>query len=216
MLTRLRFLRMWVVVLVVVGASASPSLTRAQNEQIQANFKGAVGVGLVGAELGAVIPALAGMDATWPYLVFPAIGAAGGAVAGYFLLDNADRVDLSIAALTAGIGLIIPTLIATLQLTAYDDGVEDEEPPPGTYVRRGAGAERPERPSNASRSHRRTVDARQAALGRIRRRLAAGPGMVRVSDGRLALAAPGVSLLPGTGTGNAVSGLSVALMSGQF
>ena len=40
--------------------------------------------GLIGAELGFVMPALAGARVRWPYIVFPLIGAGGGAVAGIF------------------------------------------------------------------------------------------------------------------------------------
>jgi len=211
-----------VLALVLVQAAASPSLVHAQDETIQANFKGAVGVGLIGAELGAVIPALAGVDATWAYLVFPAVGAAGGAVAGYFLLDNADRVDLSIAALTAGMGLVIPALIATLQLTAYDDGDEvDEAPPPGTFVHgpdEAEGGGLGQQAQHASQARRlATRDShRQQTLRRARKQLAAGTGMVRLSDGRLALAAPGFALLPSTNGNSAISGVAVSLMSGHF
>jgi hypothetical protein len=155
---------------------------------------------LVGAELGAVIPALVGVEATWAYIVFPVVGAAGGGLGGYFLLDKADHVELSVVALTAGMALVLPALIATLQLTSYDE--PDQAPAPGTFVRRAT--------PPAARSSR--VLAQQKA----RRQLAAGPGMLRVSEGKLALAAPGLALLPGARGSSSISGVSLALMSGQF
>jgi hypothetical protein len=195
MLLRLRFC---VVALVLAGVfgSVGPAVgvAHAQNNQVEADFKGAVGLGLVGAELGAVIPAIAGLDATWAYIVFPVVGAAGGGIAGYFALDRTDKVELSVVALTAGMALILPALIATLQLTSYDD--DDQPPPaPGTFARH--------LPNEKQRL-------------RVQKQLAAGPGMLRMSEGRLALQAPGLALLPGARGESPVSGVNVALMSGRF
>jgi hypothetical protein len=185
-------IRFCAIALVILGCLGPASFTQAQDKQVEADFKGAVGLGLVGAELGAVIPALVGVEATWAYIVFPVVGAAGGALGGYFALDNADKPELSVIALTAGMALILPALIATLQLTAYD---EDDQPPPapGTFAR-----------------------ARTRPAERARKQLAAGPGMVRMSEGKLALSAPGLALVPGARGDNAIAGLNVSLMSGQF
>lgn len=191
MLLRLRFCA---VALVLAGLFASVSVVNvahAQNNQIEADFKGAVGLGLVGAELGAVIPAIAGIDATWAYLVFPVVGAAGGGLAGYFAIDRADKVELSVVALTAGMALILPALIATLQLTSYDDD-DQAQPAPGTFARQ------------------------EKQRRRVQKQLAAGPGMLRVSEGRLALQAPGLALVPSARSESLVSGLNVSLMSGRF
>jgi hypothetical protein len=135
---------------------------------------------------------LVGVEATWAYIVFPVVGAAGGGLGGYFALDNAGQVELSVVALTAGMALILPALIATLQLTSYD---EDDQPPaaPGTFAR-----------------------AKTRTEPRARRQLAAGPGLVRMAEGRLALSAPGLALVPGSRGDNAISGFHVALMSGRF
>ena len=59
-------------------------------DPLTADFKGMIGLGLIGAELGFVVPALAGARDTWVYIVFPVLGAGGGAVAGYFLLEQGD------------------------------------------------------------------------------------------------------------------------------
>jgi hypothetical protein len=147
------------------------------------------------------------MEATWGYIVFPAVGAAGGAVAGYFLLDRNDKVGLSVAALTAGMGLIVPALIATLQLTTYsgpDDQIEAAPGTAGTMVQRGRTT-----PRSAAAE-------RLAAERRVRRQLAAGSGMLRLSEGKLDLAAPGFALVPGTQGARGIAGVSLALLSGQF
>jgi uncharacterized membrane protein YuzA (DUF378 family) len=183
--------------IVVLGLCGSAQLAHAQETQIETDFKGAVGLGLVGAEIGAVVPALIGIEATWAYIVFPVVGAAGGGLLGYFTLDQMDKPELSVVALTAGMTLILPALIATLQLTSYSE--EDQaQPAPGTFVKRERGS------------------SRELAGRRARRQLAAGPGMLRLSEGRVALAAPGLGLVPGGRGDSPVTGVNVALMSGQF
>jgi hypothetical protein len=180
----------WVsIALVTLGLLCCCSTrSHAQDRQpVPADFKGAVGLGLVGAELGAVIPALAVVDASWAYIVFPVVGAAGGAVGGYFAIDHADHAQLSVAALALGMALVIPALVITLSLTAYDPGGDTDNGEARNKLRR----------------------ARQLA--------AAGPGMLRVSEGELALAAPGIALVPGRPTEPwRVSGVSLSLFSGQF
>ena len=102
---------------------------------LKADFKGMVGLGLVGAELGFVVPALAGARDAWVYIVFPVLGAGGGAVAGYFLLEKGDgHPELAVAALTVGMALVIPALVVTLAATAY----EPESEQPRSAVRRQA------------------------------------------------------------------------------
>jgi uncharacterized membrane protein YuzA (DUF378 family) len=196
-------LRLCALAFVILASFGSTSLAHAQDSRVEADFKGAVGLGLVGAELGAVIPAIAGVQATWAYIVFPVVGAAGGGLAGYFALDRTDKVELSVVALTAGMALVLPALIATLQLTSYDDD-DQAQPAPGTF------ASGPKHQASTSESPA------LRAQRRLRRQLAAGPGMLRMSEGRLALAAPGLALLPGMRGESVVSGVNVALMSGQF
>jgi hypothetical protein len=120
--------RLGVIIAVVCGVvfSTSPSHSFAQSnrdeqpESIDADPKGKVGLGLLGAELGVAIPAIIGMDAWWAYVVFPVVGAAGGAIAGHFLVDEKDKAELSVVLLTAGMTLVIPTLVLAAAATAYD------------------------------------------------------------------------------------------------
>lgn len=92
--------------------------------EVEANYKGAIGLGLVGAELGFVIPAVSGLDDTWALVTFPVLGAAGGGVAGYYLLDQAGHVELSVASLAVGMALIIPSMVLTLTALSYDPADE--------------------------------------------------------------------------------------------
>lgn len=92
-----------------------------EGKSIPPDFKGMIGLGLIGAELGFVIPAVAGLHETWAFIVFPIVGAAGGATAGYFLLEKGEgHPELAVASLTAGMALAIPALIVTLSATSYE------------------------------------------------------------------------------------------------
>lgn len=195
-------LRLFAVAVVCSGLVVASGRAHAQSAeipQVEAGFKGTVGLGLVGAELGAVIPALAGLDSTWAYVVFPVVGAAGGAVAGYFVLDKPDHVEASVVALTAGMALVIPALVATLALTAYSPGDDQGESAGSVQLRPGQA------------QTRRSLASEERA--RMRRRASAGAGLLRLSEGELALSAPGVAVIPGP---RSVSGMSLALLSGQF
>jgi hypothetical protein len=202
---RSRWLQFIGVAMVSLAVMALPAVSgaRAQGKKVEADYKGAVGLGLVGAELGAVIPALAGVDATWAYIVFPAVGAAGGAVAGYFAIDNAGHAELSVAALTVGMALVIPALVVTLWATAYDP---DDSP---NATRSGG-------PGLASRGH--LPRPRLSAQAQRRVSLAsAGAGMLRLADGELALATPGLALVPSVQRGEMrLAGVNVSLLSGRF
>jgi hypothetical protein len=128
---RSSFVAVVVVVALAVAALGAPARARAQAEEestrmpvtspVKADIKGMVGLGLIGAELGFVLPAVAGLHETWAFIVFPIAGAAGGAVGGYFLLEKGDgHPELAVGALTAGMALFIPALIVTLSATAYE------------------------------------------------------------------------------------------------
>jgi hypothetical protein len=204
-----RWLRLIGVAVVCLGFASLPAISRAQSTPAQvgtpvsASGKGAIGLGLVGAELGAVIPALAGVDATWAYIVFPVVGAAGGAVAGYFAIDKPDHAELSVVALTVGMTLIIPALVITLSETAYD-AESDTAAMPRTLASTRAVQPR--------RQHVISPEARARAA-----RAAAGSGLLRLADGELALAAPGFAILPSVQRGDTrLAGVSLSLLSGRF
>jgi hypothetical protein len=111
------------VVMSVFASSALSSEVHAQSDvptPVDANPKGKIGFGLIGAELGVAVPAIIGVDAWWPYLVFPIVGAAGGAVLGHFWIDNGDHAELSVVFLTAGMTLVIPTIVLAAAATAYE------------------------------------------------------------------------------------------------
>jgi hypothetical protein len=123
----LQIARVFALLSVLAGVAATvPSVAAAQAAEegtnpVTADFKGMIGLGLIGAELGLVIPAVAGLQETWSLIVFPVAGAAGGAVAGYFLLEQGGgEPELAVASLMAGMALLIPAIVTTLAVTAYE------------------------------------------------------------------------------------------------
>jgi hypothetical protein len=115
------------VAAVALSLIAAPHTAHAQataddeDKTVPADFKGMIGLGLIGAELGFVIPALSGLHETWAFIVFPVAGAAGGAAAGYFLLEKGDgHPEIAVATMTAGMALVIPALLVTLSATQYE------------------------------------------------------------------------------------------------
>lgn len=120
-----------VMVASLLLAVSVPALAKAQDEGIVSSPKGTVGAGLLGAELGLALPAAFGMDAMWPYIVFPAVGAVGGATLGLLVIDK-DGTDpkIGVAVLAAGAVAAIPVLVLTLSATAYDpesDAMDDDD-----------------------------------------------------------------------------------------
>jgi hypothetical protein len=119
------------VVMSVFACSALSSSVHAQSDEptpVEASPKGKIGFGFLGAELGVAIPAIIGMNQWWAYVVFPVVGAAGGAVLGHLWIDNGNHAELSVVFLTAGMTLVIPTLVLAAAATAYDpeENLSDE------------------------------------------------------------------------------------------
>jgi len=128
---RLGFTAAMLAVLSVASVTYCPAKAEAQATptQVGSTFKGVIGLGMVGAEVGFIVPAVAGLNETWAFIVFPVIGAAGGAVGGYFALESGCAagqacVPISVAILSFAMAMVIPTMVITLAATAYDP--EDE------------------------------------------------------------------------------------------
>ncbi|MFW6050520.1 MAG: hypothetical protein ACODAU_05065 [Myxococcota bacterium] len=198
-------------VAVAVGAAVvGPRAAQAQAEatEIDATPKGTIGLGLIGAEVGFAVPALAGLDEWYWYVLFPAIGATGGALGGWYGIDEPGREKWAVAMLTTGMALAIPTMVLTLSMTAYDPEDEASTVEAEEVASRGSGARAAPRADRGGQAER------------LRR---AGPGLVRRSREGWLLGAPGVAmqavhtdkerLLLGTGRQTEVR---FALLTGVF
>ena len=204
---------------VALGAFA-PAGAAAQDpvgEQVTSSPKGLIGLGLIGAELGLVIPAAAGLDDTWALVTFPIVGAAGGAIAGHFLIDNNDKPKIGVAMLVTGLALVVPALVLTLSLTDYDPDDEDDGGSDGDVAEEVSDEEEgtvSEPPAE--------VETETAALHR-QRVARAGGGLLRVGEAGWLVGVPNVELVPTFSQeelslfgGNQRNELRLALFSGAF
>lgn len=106
--------------------TAAPARAQVMTQEVESGVKGTIGLGLIGAELGFAIPAIIGVDEVWPYIVFPSVGAAGGAVAGYFAIDANNENTAGVAVLAASLALVIPTVVLTVAALRYDPERDEE------------------------------------------------------------------------------------------
>lgn len=184
------------VVVVSTGLSAAfaaaPGAVSAQSSEptkIGASPKGTVGLGLVGAELGLVLPAAFGLTDLWATIVFPVVGAGGGAAAGYFLIDDGGQNDgaLGVAMMTTGLVLVIPSVVLAVSLGRYDP---DADMASAAQIRARMSPEQ-------------------------RARADAGPGLLRMSQQGVFVAPPAIEV----GRDAALGGgqrVRMAVLSGSF
>ena len=185
-----------------LNASARPAAAQvdpAAFERVESTPKGTIGLGLVGAELGLIIPSAAGLNDVWALTVFPVVGATGGALAGYFALDRPGREKGSVAVLVVGLAGVLPAILVTMK------GVRQErqdrwEPTQQIEIR--------------SEEEQRAFETAEA-----------GPGLLRKTRSGFAASMPGVSFSrrsPATAETEKLGGLRprtemrLSLVSGVF
>lgn len=105
-------------VLFVPQAAHAQDTTNA-DEKVSPTAKGVVGGAFLGAEVVMIPMAIAGVKPVWPYLVFGAVGAAGGGIGGYFVEQNVDDGRIPLYMLAGGLALVLPTVVLTLNATRY-------------------------------------------------------------------------------------------------
>ena len=224
-----------------LGAPRSAQAQTTQGTVVAPTGKGIAGCALLGAETVMLIEAAAGARPGWAYIVGGILGAGAGGVGGYFLEQAASGsgtlTGLSVGTLVLGLGLAIPTTIATLSATAYnpehDQPVEDNTPasgpldegtgtgtapttpPPATMPRTGGGASGTTTSDTlAPAGHRsRSIAAREVRP----------TGLLDVSGAGLSVAVPAVSAAPNYTAQEVrqygvtpVSELRVPILSGSF
>lgn len=109
----------------IVAAPAS-----AKAEEVQPTAKGIVGGAFLGGELVVFGEALFGVRSTAAYLVGAGVGAAGGAVGGYFVEQNVDDGRVPAYMLAGGLALLIPAVVVALDATRYmpTEGAREDKP----------------------------------------------------------------------------------------
>ena len=93
--------------------------------------KGVVGGSLAGADVVTIVESLAGVHAGWAYAVGAIVGAGGGGVGGYFIGNGSDDGKAPTYLLAAGMALIIPAIVLTLNGTRYipEEGATEDRAP---------------------------------------------------------------------------------------
>jgi hypothetical protein len=104
--------------------SAAAQTGPVAGNEVDPTAKGIIGCTLLGAEAALIVESLAGVRNGWALGLIPVATGIGGGIGGYFLEQNADA-EWSVAALVAGMALIIPTTIIVLKSTAYGSDIED-------------------------------------------------------------------------------------------
>ncbi len=105
----------------------------ARADEIAGTPKAIVGGAFLGAEVVAIPMAIAGVRAGWAYAVFPALGAVGGGIGGFFMDQAYDSSNPKTSAygsafmLAGGMALIIPTIVLMLNATRYHPSAEATE-----------------------------------------------------------------------------------------
>lgn len=212
-----------------LSLAAAPASAQCMSGDPMCNEVGAAGKGimgglLIGAEIGLMTNALivsAGvreLDEWWAWILWPAVFGAGGAVAGYFALEDPTygmsmtrgSPEGAVALFAIGMALIVPTFVGVLALTAYtpgpdtgdgtgatgdEDAEESDEPEPESS---SAAPDEPEpaveEPAPSEEPPPADQPADDGLEGRLRdargRVLAGGPGALRFDGHRVLLGLP--------------------------
>jgi hypothetical protein len=185
--------------------------------EVGAAGKGIMGGLILGAEIGLMTNALivsAGvreLDEWWAWILWPAVFGAGGAVAGYFALEDPTygmsmtrgSPEGAVALFAISMALIVPTFVGVLALTAYSPGAdtagggatgeedaEDGPPPEDTSSAEPIDGE-PAVQEPAPEADQPADDGLEGRMRDARSRvLAGGPGLLRFDGQRVLLGLP--------------------------
>ena len=105
--------------------------------RIEGNIAGTVGLGLLGAEVGLFLPpAFKLQDQWWAWVLFPALGATGGALAGVFAFDpGSPKPAVTVSILGAGMLLAVPAIVSASALSSARRGQELDHAQSGGILR---------------------------------------------------------------------------------
>ncbi|MDB4985948.1 MAG: hypothetical protein JWN04_1126 [Myxococcaceae bacterium] len=100
--------------------AAPPTTSVGNGDRIDGNVAGAVGLGLLGAEAGLFLaPAFKLQDHWWAWVLFPTLGATGGALAGAFAFDPGNpKPAVTISLLGVGMLLAVPAVVGASALAS--------------------------------------------------------------------------------------------------
>lgn len=115
---RSHVVRLFVAAFTVAVLSTQTLPARADGDDVKGNIAGTIGLGLLGAELGLLLTPSVGLhDQWWAWVLFPTVGAAGGAVAGALLFEPRDPSPaVTVSLLGAGFALAIPAIVGAVSI----------------------------------------------------------------------------------------------------
>jgi hypothetical protein len=92
-----------------------------EGARVKGDIAGTVGLGILGAEVGLFLPPAFNLqDQWWAWVLFPALGAAGGAVAGVFAFEpRSPEPAVTVSILGASMLLAVPALVSASALATY-------------------------------------------------------------------------------------------------
>lgn len=136
---RAHVVRILIAVAVFAALGAPARAARADGDEVKGNVAGAVGLGLLGAEVGLFLPpAFKLQDRWWAWVLFPTLGAAGGALAGGFAFDEGDPGPaVTVSLLGAGMALVLPAVVGALAFKNKRQNAEPKELEGGAVLRLG-------------------------------------------------------------------------------
>jgi hypothetical protein len=116
----------------VCGATVlGAPIREARADNVSSTGKGVTGGALLGAEAVTIVESLAGVRPEWAYVVGALAGAGGGGVGGYFVEKGSSDGKAPMYMLAAGLALVIPAIVLTLDATRYrpEEGATEDRAP---------------------------------------------------------------------------------------
>jgi hypothetical protein len=124
----------------VASTALATTAHDARADQVSPTGKGIVGGALLGGEVVTIVESLAGVHAGWAYWLGAIVGAGGGGVGGWAVEQGSTDGVVPMAMLAAGLGLVIPAMVLSLDATRYrpDEGATEDHVPTGPAAEPGA------------------------------------------------------------------------------
>jgi hypothetical protein len=140
---RARMLKTLVTTLLIgalIATQTSSAWAQAQEgDRVKGDIAGTIGLGILGAEVGLFLPPAFNLqDRWWAWVLFPAITAAGGAVAGAFAFEpRSPEPAVTVSILGASMLLAVPAIVGASALSTYRRDRDIERAESGGLLRFG-------------------------------------------------------------------------------
>jgi hypothetical protein len=112
-----------------LSQSVPASAQSSDGDRVKGNIAGTIGLGMLGAELGLILTPTVGLqDHWWAWVLFPTLGAAGGAVAGALVFEPRDPSPaVTVSLLGAGFALAVPAIVGAAAIKNKRQNREPKE-----------------------------------------------------------------------------------------